>query len=234
MGIYDRDYYRDSSRGFHPFDSRIQACVCLALTYIAFVLVVAGTRQYGDGLHGPVYEALDLQASKVLDGEVWRLATYAFLHNAYDYWSIIVNVVFLFWIGRHVEDIYGWKEFLAYYLFSGLLAGVAFVAISAIGGQAKNVQPAVGVWAGPGGSITAVLFLFALHYPTRKFFYYIPVWVVVGLYFFVNVFNATTGMTTLGVLAAHAAAASFALLYYQYSLRVSNWLPGLPSRGSSP
>ena len=80
MGIYDRDYYRDNSRGFHPFDSRIQACVCLALTYIAFVLVVAGT--HGDGSHGSVYEALDLQASKVLEGEVWRLATYAFLHNS--------------------------------------------------------------------------------------------------------------------------------------------------------
>ena len=108
---------------------------------------------------------------------------------------------FPLWIGRHVEDIYGWKEFLAYYLCSGLLAGIAFVAINAIAGQANNAQIVEIAWAGPGGSITAVLFLFALHYPRRTFFYYIPVWAFVGFYVIRDTFNATSGRLPLGVFA---------------------------------
>jgi membrane associated rhomboid family serine protease len=220
MGIYDRDYYRDSSRGFHPFDSRIQVCICLMLIYIAVYLIAVGS-------HGQIYEAFSLDARSVLDGEVWRIATYAFIHPD-NPWAIIVNIAFLFWIGRHVEDIYGWKEFLAFYLTAGFLAGIAYVALAALLPKEARTEPLIG----PGGSVTAVLFLFALHYPRRTVFYYIPIWFVVAFYVVNDTLGVVSGFRQPAAFAAHAAAAGFAIVYYQYSLRVSNWLPGLPSRGA--
>jgi membrane associated rhomboid family serine protease len=228
MGIYDRDYYRDGSGGFNPFDHRMHTCIALVCLYVGVFVVQIGTREHtrnGEFLPGPVTQALELKASKVTEGEVWRVATYAFAHNPLYVVPIIVNILFLLWIGRHVEDIYGWKEFLAYYLVAGLLAGVVFVGVSAM----TNLD---GALLGPSGSVTAVLFLFALHYPKRTVFNLIPIWFVVAFYVLNDTLGFVGGRLHPGAFAAHAAGAGFALLYHQYSLRVLNWLPSLPSRST--
>lgn len=226
MGIYDRDYYRDASGGFNPFDHRMHACIALVCLAVAVFIVQIGTREQTrhEFRPGPVTQALELRASQVLDGEVWRIATYAFAHNPLYIVPIIVNILFLLWIGRHVEDIYGWREFLAYYLLAGILAGLVFVGVAAL----TNVD---GVLLGPSGSVTAVLFLFALHYPKRTVFNLIPIWFVIAFYVLNDALGLVGGQLHPAAFAAHAAGAGFALLYYQYSLRVLNWLPGLPSRG---
>jgi membrane associated rhomboid family serine protease len=226
MGIYDRDYYRDGSGGFNPFDHRMHTCIALVCIYFAIFVIQVGTREQGLNRQfkpGPVTEALELKVSKVTSGEVWRVFTYAFAHDPLYYAPIIINIAFLLLIGRHVEDIYGWKEFLAYYLFTGLLAGGAFVGASLMFGIDGTLM-------GPGGSVTAVLFLFALHYPKRTVFNFVPIWVIVAFYAANDALGFVGGRLHPAAFAAHVAAAAFALLYHQYSLRILNWLPSLPSR----
>ena len=189
----------------------------------------ARTDSRGENLDrgvGPFTEAIELQSDKVLDGEVWRLATYAFAHDSVRITPIIFNILFVIWIGRQIEDIYGWKEFLSFYLLVGLMAGVAF-----LGACAASQQD--GILMGARGSITAVLVLYALHFPRRMVCGYVPFWFIAIVYVMNDSLGFMAGYRNPAAFACHAVAGVFALLYHHYSLRVSTWLPGVPSRAST-
>jgi membrane associated rhomboid family serine protease len=227
MGIYDRDYYRDDSRWHNPF-ARSQATLFLVLLYcFLFIAQIASLdhrrapRQ--PDLKDPLTEALELDVNKALEGEVWRVISYALVHQPGNIFHILFTAIFLVWIGHQVEDLYGSKEYLAYFAVSNLLGGVAYTVIGAF---TNNVTPLVG----PSGGVTAVLVLFALHYPTRtmsfRFFIPIPVWLLVAIYALTDIAGLAQGHANPAAVAVHLAGAAFAFLYHTYTLRVLNWLPG--------
>src|SRR5258707_2286603 len=116
MGIQDRDYYRNE--GPSIFDSlmpRGVACRWLiGINIVVFVLQVAaqvaampqGNERLLHQGHlpaGVVTDWLILDVYKVLDGQVWRLLTYAFLHSTDGFFlHIIFNMLFLCWFGSDV------------------------------------------------------------------------------------------------------------------------------------
>jgi membrane associated rhomboid family serine protease len=227
MGIYDRDYYREDSRWHNPF-ARSQATLFLVLLY-CFLFIAqfasAEPRQRVD----PLTDALELSVPRVLDGEVWRVATYALIHQPKFIFHILFTCVFLVWIGHQVEDLYGSKEYLAFFVLTNLIGGVAYTAIGAL---TKSDVPLLG----PSGGVTAVLVLFALHYPTRtisfRFFFPIPVWLLVAIYALTDIAGLAQGHANPAAVAVHLAGAAFAFAYHTYTLRVLNWLPG--GRRSEP
>ena len=227
MGIYDRDYYRESTR--NALDGRVQAFVVLIVIYVAVYILQIATREEGGVRQprpGPVTEALILTTDKVLQGEVWRVVTYAFAHDPLHPAPIIFNILFLIFFGRFVEDIYGWKEFLGFYLVGGLLAGLGFVLISGI---TQNG----GVLIGPQCSVTAVLLLVALHNPKKTVLLFFvvpcPIWLVVVFNVLLDVVGYFGGKVSPMVFVAHAFAAGFAYVYHRYHLSMTNWLPSWPS-----
>jgi membrane associated rhomboid family serine protease len=230
MGIYDRDYYREKS-GYLSFDQRFQACTVLALVYVCiFVVQAANLDGKFDRLQpGSLTERLELKPSKVLEGELWRVITYAFVHEPANIVPIVLNVIFLISLGRQLEDLFGWKEFLAYYLLSGFLAGLGFMVASAVFGSD-------GALLGPVGSVTAALLLFALRFPHRSvlLFFVLPcrIWVLLVLYLVINL--AWDGSLHPAVTGAQAAGVAFALFCHRYSLHVANWLPRAPSSSIGP
>src|SRR6476469_6478020 len=164
MGIYDRDYYREDSRWRNPF-ARSQATLFLVLLYCFLYIAQLASAdphraQRGQWGRDPLTDALELSVPRVLDGEVWRVATYALIHQPLVFYHIIFTCVFLVWIGHQVEDLYGSKEYLGFFVLANLIGGVAYTAIGAL---TKGDVPLLG----PSGGVTAVLVLFALHYPTR-------------------------------------------------------------------
>src|SRR5437773_909416 len=124
-----------------------------------------------------------------------------------------------------LEDIYGPKEFLGFYFTALLISSVAYVAF-AISGPVHHQA------LGASGAVTAVMVLFAMHYPTRTvlLFFVLPVPVILLVAF--NVLHDTIGL--FGGLAepiafaAHLGGAAFGFLYGKYNWRVTNWLPGVP------
>ena len=168
-------------------------------------------------------EALELDVNRTLDGEVWRIVSYALVHHPWNIFHIIVTLVFLVWIGHQVEDLYGSKEYLAYFFVGTLLGGVAYLIIGAITGNSPPLR-------GPSGAVTAVLVLFALHYPTRtmsfRFFIPIPVWLYVVIYAGVDIFGLAGGHVNPALVSVHLAGAAFAFVYHTYTLRILNLLPG--------
>jgi membrane associated rhomboid family serine protease len=155
---------------------------------------------------------LILDTDKVLAGQVWRLLTYAFLH-APEYFSLhlIFNMLFLWWFGSDVEQLYGRKEFLAIYLCSAVIGGIAFVAWN----LAMNYT---NTCLGASGAITTMLILCALHYPRRIVYIYLvpmPIW----LFAIFNVAQDSLGL--FGIIRSnvafvvHLGGAVFAVAYYK-------------------
>ena len=157
MGIYDRDYYREDSRWNHPF-ARAKGTVFLCLYYIVFFVVQVATLDPVQRWIRPqvtgVTEFMQLDADKVFQGEVWRLITYGFVHDprAGLPIALVLTIIFLAWIGHQLEDIYGIKEFLAFYVVATLLGGVAYTLLALTG---QPLHPLMG----PSGAITGLLIL---------------------------------------------------------------------------
>jgi membrane associated rhomboid family serine protease len=88
------------------------------------VLVYLGSSLGGEGLSGGggsfyVHGAL-FGPSIAIDHEYWRLITSGFLHNGLTH--IAFNMIFVYFLGRILEPVYGHVRFAALYL-AALLAG---------------------------------------------------------------------------------------------------------------
>jgi membrane associated rhomboid family serine protease len=221
MGIYDREYYRREGPSFFgSFAGRGQVCKWLIGINVAVFVVQLVTMhriQAPDGwVVGPDYGAftgaLVLDPDKVIyGGEVWRLLTYAFLHDPVQLMHILVNMFFLWFFGKDVEDLYGPREFLAFYLVSAVLGGLAFL-LWAIGKGAH-------VCLGASGAVTAVMVLYAIHYPSRVihlwFLIPIPTWFFVFFQVAQDAFVFVGNIKTSTAVTVHLAGAAFALAYYK-------------------
>src|SRR5438132_685892 len=169
MGIYDREYYRRDGPGFLGGLGAGQACKWLiAANVMCFIFQLVFEQQPDEGgarlLRGGnlFTEIFLLNVDQVLHGQVWRLLTYAFLHDPHNLWHIVFNMLFLWWFGKDLEGIYGTREFLTFYLVAAVIGGLAFTLAGALhlDEGAKNCL-------GASGSVTAVLVLCALHFPNR-------------------------------------------------------------------
>lgn len=224
MGIYDRDYYREDTRWSNPF-GRSKGTIFLVLLYaFMFIAQVANrieARENRDNPEDTLTKTMQLDVKQTLDGQAWRVGSYALVN--WSIYQLVFTCVFLIWIGHQVEDLYGTKEYLCFFVFTSLLGGIAYTAVGAF---AEDPPPLLG----PSGAVTAVLILFALHYPSWRLFFF-PIWIVIAVYAFVDIAGMASGLANPAKVAVHLAGAGFAFLYHSYTLRVSNWLPG--SRGSS-
>lgn len=228
MGIHDRDYYRESTRGWWERWSDSSATVWIILICCGvFVLQVltADPRRGTDLLTS--WGAFHLPS--ILSGEVWRLLTAHFLHSPQSLWHIALNMYLLYWAGREIEAIYGTREFVGFYLVTALVISMGKVILGVTGVTRPDI-----VSLGASGPVTALFVLFACHYPYRRlalfFVISIPAWgaavVVVALDLL-----GITGVRESGIgYTAHLLGAAFAVLYYHFHLRVTAWIPNLSGR----
>jgi membrane associated rhomboid family serine protease len=218
MGIYDREYIRREGPSFlGSFAQRGQICKWLiGINVVVFILQMA-TSQSSRSL-GPVTDALILDVDRVLGGEIWRLLTYAFLHETSTPWHILFNMLFLWWFGSDVEDLYGPREFLAIYLVSAVLGGVVYVLTNLSGGYCL----------GASGAVTCVMVLCALHYPSRVILLFfvlpVPIWIFVVFMVAKDAFAFFGGRGDNGVaVAVHLAGALFGFVYYKLHWNLTSW-----------
>ena len=229
MGIYDRDYYREDTRWSNPF-ARSKGTIFLVLLYaFTFIAQVANrvdareNQQPGEDADA-LTKTMQLDVKPTLDGEAWRVGSYALVHQS-NIFHVVFTCLFLIWIGHQVEDLYATTEYLCFFVFTSLLGGIAYTAVGAF---AENTPPLIG----PSGAVTAVLILFALHYPSWRLFFF-PIWIVVAAYAFIDIAGMASGHANPAKVSVHLAGAGFAFLYHSYTLRVSNWLPGSRNSGRS-
>jgi membrane associated rhomboid family serine protease len=96
---------------------------------------------------------------------VWELATYLFLHGGF--WHILMNMLFLWFFGKDLEDIWGTRRFLQFYFFCGVGAGLIVVLANYLFGS--RTTPTIGA----SGAIYGVLLVAAVLWPDRIIIFYI-------------------------------------------------------------
>ena len=125
-----------------------------ALFILAFFAKLAGI--------GRIFDYLALTpAAVVKDLYVWQLATYMFLHAGFLH--ILFNMLTLWWFGAELEQLWGTRRFVNFYMTCGVGAGVAVVALN-------YLLP----WGNPGlatvgasGAVLGLLMAFAMLFPNR-------------------------------------------------------------------
>ena len=224
MGINDRDYVRREGPSFlGSFAERGLICKWLIGINIGVFLLqlLTPVSRYND----PFTDALVLNAQRVVfNGEIWRLLTYAFLHDTGNIFHLLFNMLFLWWFGSDIEDMYGPREFLAFYLVSAVLGGVAFTAAYLLG-SASNLC------LGASGAVTAVLVLYAFHYPRRVIYLFmllpVPIWLFVAGLVAYDAYTLLSRQESLVAVTVHLGGAAFAFVYYKQHWRIMSLIHGL-------
>lgn len=226
MGIYDRDYYRREGPSFlESLSGRANVCKWLIIINVGifFLQAIAVFEHDRFARRGDlVTELFALNVKDVMAGQVWRLVTYSFLHAGI--WHILFNMLFLWWFGKDMEELYGWKEFLAFYLSAAVLGGIAYVA-GGLGGVDPGARVANCI--GASGAVTAVMVLCACHYPTQVIYFFlvpVPIWLFVIFQVAQDLFGVLGGGGTTAYT-VHLGGAAFAFPYYKFNWRVMTLVP---------
>jgi len=180
MGIYSRDYLRDDDDGggrsgawreFDPIKWLIIVNVAVFVLQVVWQHSVPYEFETPDGgvqqiaIDEPVLNGwFALNQSALFGGQIWRLLTYEFLHDYRSIWHLVFNMYFLYLAGRKVEQYYGPREFLFFYLTAGVLSGVfSSLWYAKFGEQGWSAV-------GASGAVAAVFILYALHWPHDVFY----------------------------------------------------------------
>jgi membrane associated rhomboid family serine protease len=227
MGIQDRDYYRDDVRRFSG--GRSVVATIIGINVVVYVLQVLT-----DNSPNSVSHWLDLDLFPLLQGQVWRLVTYAFCHDVYNILHILINMLVLWWFGREIEAILGPREFTTFYLVSAIAAGILYLVIGFLLGG--DIAPMVGA----SGAGMAVLVVFAMYFPRQKVYLYflfpieirwlIAAYVVFELYPVLMQFGGQPAGDHVAH-AAHLGGLGFGFLYKWNGWRLTSFLP---RKGSKP
>lgn len=142
----------------------------------------------------------------------WTLLSYMFVHAGF--WHLFFNLLMLFFFGPPLEERWGSREFIKFYLLCGLgAAALAFV-------FAYN-----GAVVGASGAIYGVMVAFAILYPDSPIYIWgvFPVpakWLVAALVFFAFMMSVGGGGDGIAHF-AHLGGAVTAFLYLKLSDRVA-------------
>lgn len=158
----------------------------------------------------------------------WRFITYGFAHSPVNMMHIVGNMLGLFFFGRDVESVYGRWAFVRMYLTALVLGSVAWAT------RELFFEDQSAAWLiGASGAVTAVIILFALHFPRRTVLFMLvipmPAWVLGVLLVVFDLFSVHASVVGGGSQVAfdvHLVGAAFGLLYYRYRLDFGNLLPG--------
>ena len=140
---------------------------------------------------------------------LWQLFTYLFLHGGFTH--LLFNLLALWMFGGELENYWGSKKLLFYFLFCGIGAGVLTVLLSP-----NQFIPVIGA----SGAIYGILLAFGWLFPNRPIFIYflfpIPAKYMVLLYGIIEGFSSPEG--TGGGIAhlTHLGGLLFGLFYMAY------------------
>jgi len=95
----------------------------------------------------------------------WQLLTYGFLHGSLMH--IAFNMFMLWMFGRELEQVYGPRRFLTYYLTCVVGAGIVQLIVAATQG---GIYPTVGA----SGGVFGLLLLFGMTFPNRMIMLLFP------------------------------------------------------------
>lgn len=174
MAYQDESFLDGIKRGYRMLPPAIR--VILTLCIAVFVLQALGGRSFNQFLvtwfaFNPAWE--------VAISQPWRWVSYMFLHGSG--FHLLFNMLWLWWMGRPVEERMGPRSFTVLYLGAGIGGGLLNVLLGALFGTTPVI--------GASGAVYGIMVAFAVLYPRTPImlFLFPPLearYVVAGLIFF--------------------------------------------------
>lgn len=113
----------------------------------------------------------------------WRLITYMFLHGGFLHF--LFNMLWLWWMGRAVEETVGPRTFSVIYFGAGILGALLDAGLALVFGNALVI--------GASGAVTGILVAFAVLFPTAPIMlflfppiqarYFVAGWIAIDVLF---------------------------------------------------
>lgn len=217
MGLYDRDYVQENFQSQYRYVPQMRfglpkltpVVKWLLITNIAVFLSAIFIRPLGVFLYQWFPVEPDTLSRAV---QVWRLVSYQFLHDPADILHIFVNMLGLFFLGPTLEQHWGGKKFLIFYLSCGVAGGLFYTLLAGIGFLPAN--PMVGASAAILGLLVACAILFP-HFVVIIFIFPVPIRIAaIGftvIYFLLVITRASNAGGNAAHLAGMAAGAAYVL-----------------------
>ncbi len=214
MGIYDRDYNAPRRGGFSFFPPVLKSLLIInAFIFLIQLFFFAGFSIGGESLEVIISKYFALQPIQSENFFPWQLITYQFMHGGIGH--IFFNLFALWMFGADLENLWGSRRFLSFYLLSGIGAGLVQLAVQFVPGI--DAHPTVGA----SGAIFGVLLAFGLTFPNRPIimfpiFFPIPAKFFVMIYAAINLFSGLTNANDGVAHFAHLGGALFGFLLLKF------------------
>ena len=228
MGIYDREYYRDSARGPGFLSGAAPTTKMLILINVGVFL-----GQWFGLIREDWFAATSQDIFE--RGHVWQLLTSAFLHDTHGPFHLIFNMLFLWFVGSEMESMYGRRDYLILYLTAAVISTLTWASVD------HFVLHGNGICFGASGAVWTLVVLYTLYYPRREiyvFFFPVEMWLLVVILLARDLFELMQeariprGMSGgQGIaFASHLGGAAYGYLYKRFDLRWSRLISARPLR----
>lgn len=152
--MYNQTFTGTQQRGYYGLPVAIR--VIIAINVIVFLVQLLGGVFGGQAFSQFIIRWFAFIPDVLVTvTQPWRLVTYMFLHGGV--WHILFNMLWLWWMGRSVEEALGPRTFLAIYFG----AGIGGALIDVILAQFLGIGPIIGA----SGAVFGVMVAFAALYP---------------------------------------------------------------------
>lgn len=203
------NYYRPGGFGFSFFPPVIKNL--LIINGVIFVLQLIMSGLTFQGIPGAYildhWFALNPLGHNF---QIWQLITYQFMHGGF--FHIAINMFILWMFGIEIENMWGSKKFLLFYLTAGVIGGLFQILLSPvlIGGLS-------GPTIGASGAIMGVMVVFGILFPNRLIYLYFLIPIKVKYFIIVLVLIEIFAVNSGGNV-AHLAHVGGALTGFVYML----------------
>jgi len=199
MGLYDRDYTREGFQDrfgkapqmrmtFPRLTTVVKRLLIINVVVFFIETIFFPNNIIVPNLPQPInflerwFSVFPYSFGEIL--QLWRLVTYQFLHGGLIH--ILFNMIGLFFLGPMLENHWGSRRFLIFYLGCGVAGGLLYVLLASVG--FLSVGPMIGA----SGSILGMLAACAILFPHLVVFIFIlPVPIRVAAIILIFIASAT-------------------------------------------
>lgn len=158
------------------------------IAYLASIILV----RYGIELNN----LLGLWSLSTGNFRIWQPLTYMFMHGSFDH--VFFNMFSLWMFGYVLENYWGTRRFLFYYLACGIGAGLIHMML-----------PGIHLTVGASAAVYGILLAFGMMFPNERIYLYflVPIktkWFIIGMIvieLFEGIFRTTDGIAHFAHLA---------------------------------
>ncbi len=223
---YNDRYYRPSLFGGFSFFPPIIKYLMIINGIVYLIQIFLGQFYFTDDFGRPrTLESYLIQYFALMPigsgFRPWQLLTFQFMHGSFSH--VLFNMLYLWMFGTELENLWGSKKFLIYYLTCGIGAGLTQLFLSPI------FEGSVGPTVGASGGIYGVLMAYAVLFPRRPIYLYffipIPAMYLIGFMILLELFSV--GDLSLTAHLAHIGGAFIGLIYILVERHINFSLDGL-------